>query len=94
MTNKKSNMIINTAQGLIWACLFILPSAVWYFIASDIQSFGATFYLTTQLLLPAFLRRIFSSPAPTATPHRASTPVKLWNSAARWKPMWISYATG
>ena len=55
MTNKKSNMIINTAQGLIWACLFILPSAVWYFIASDIQSFGATFYLTTQLLLPAFL---------------------------------------
>lgn len=55
MTNRKSNMIINTAQGLIWACLFILPSAVWYFIASDIQSFGATFYLTTQLLLPAFL---------------------------------------
>lgn len=54
MTNRKSN-IINTAQGLIWACLFILPSAVWYFIASDIQSFGATFYLTTQLLLPAFL---------------------------------------
>ena len=55
MTNKKSNMIINTAQGLIWACLFILPSAVWYFIAWDIKSFGATFYLTTQLLLPAFL---------------------------------------
>ena len=55
MTNKKSNMIINTAQGLIWACLFILPSAVWYFIASDIKSFGATFHLTTQLLLPAFL---------------------------------------
>lgn len=55
MTNRKSNIIINTAQGLIWACLFILPSAVWYFIASDIQSFGATFYLTTQLLLPAFL---------------------------------------
>ena len=55
MTNRKSNMIINTAQALIWACLFILPSAVWYFIASDIQSFGATFYLTTQLLLPAFL---------------------------------------
>ena len=55
MTNKKSNMIINTAQGLIWACLFILPSAVWYFIAWDIKSFGATLYLTTQLLLPAFL---------------------------------------
>lgn len=55
MTNKKSNMIINTAQGLIWACLFILPSAVWYFIAWDIKSFGATFYLTTQFLLPAFL---------------------------------------
>ena len=55
MTNKKSNMIINTAQALIWACLFILPSAVWYFIASDIQSFGATFYLTSQVLLPAFL---------------------------------------
>ena len=55
MTNRKINIIINTAQGLIWACLFILPSAVWYFIASDIQSFGATFYLTTQLLLPAFL---------------------------------------
>ena len=55
MTNKKSNMIINTAQGLIWACLFILPSAVWYFIAWDIKSFGATFHLTTQLLLPAFL---------------------------------------
>ena len=55
MTNKQSNMIINTAQGLIWACLFILPSAVWYFIAWDIKSFGATFYLTTQLLLPAFL---------------------------------------
>ena len=55
MTNKKSNVIINTAQGLIWACLFILPSAVWYFIAWDIKSFGATFYLTTQLLLPAFL---------------------------------------
>ena len=55
MTNKKSNMIINTAQGLIWACLFILPSAVWYFIAWDIKSFGATFYLTNQLLLPAFL---------------------------------------
>ena len=55
MTNRKSNIIINTAQGLIWACLFILPSALWYFIASDIQSFGATFYLTTQLLLPAFL---------------------------------------
>lgn len=55
MTNRKSNMIINTAQGLIWACLFILPSAVWYFIASDIKSFGATFHLTTQLLLPAFL---------------------------------------
>lgn len=55
MTNKKSNMIINTAQALIWACLFILPSAVWYFIASDIKSFGATFHLTTQLLLPAFL---------------------------------------
>ena len=55
MTNKKSNMIINTAQGIIWACLFILPSAVWYFIASDIRSLGSTFYLTTQLLLPAFL---------------------------------------
>ena len=55
MTNRKSNMIINTAQGLIWACLFLLPSAVWYFIASDIKSFGATFHLTTQLLLPAFL---------------------------------------
>ena len=55
MTNRKSNMIINTAQALIWACLFILPSAVWYFIASDIKSFGATFHLTTQLLLPAFL---------------------------------------
>ena len=55
MTNRKSNIIINKAQGLIWACLFILPSAVWYFIASDIQSFGATFHLTTQLLLPAFL---------------------------------------
>ena len=55
MTNKKSNMIINTAQGLIWACLFILPSAVWYFIAWDIKSFGAIFYLTTLLLLPAFL---------------------------------------
>lgn len=55
MTNKKSNMIINTAQALIWASLFILPSAVWYFIASDIKSFGATFHLTTQLLLPAFL---------------------------------------
>ena len=55
MTNKKSNMIINTAQGLIWACLFILPSTVWYFIAWDIKSFGATLYLTTQLLLPAFL---------------------------------------
>lgn len=55
MTNKKINIIINTAQGLIWACLFILPSAVWYFIASDIQSFGATFHLTTQLMLPSFL---------------------------------------
>ena len=55
MTNRKINIIINTAQGLIWACLFILPSAVWYFIAWDIKSFGATFYLTTQLLLPAFL---------------------------------------
>ena len=55
MTNKKINIIINTAQGLIWACLFLLPSAVWYFIASDIKSFGATFHLTTQLLLPAFL---------------------------------------
>lgn len=55
MTNKKSNMIINTAQGIIWACLFILPSAVWYFIASDIRSLGSTFYLTTLLLLPAFL---------------------------------------
>lgn len=55
MTNKKINIIINTAQGLIWACLFILPSAVWYFIASDIRSLGSSFYLTTQLLLPAFL---------------------------------------
>lgn len=55
MTNKKSNMIINTAQGIIWACLFILPSAVWYFIASDIRSLGSSFYFTTQLLLPAFL---------------------------------------
>ena len=55
MTNRKSNMIINTAQGLVWACLFLLPSAVWYFIASDIKSFGATFHLTAQLLLPAFL---------------------------------------
>ena len=55
MTNRKINIIINTAQGLIWACLFILPSAVWYFIASDIQSFGATFHLTTQLMLPSFL---------------------------------------
>ena len=55
MTNRTSNIIINTAQGLIWAFLFILPSAVWYFIASDIQSFGATFYLTSQVLLPAFL---------------------------------------
>lgn len=55
MINKKSNMIINTAQGIIWACLFILPSAVWYFIASDIRSLGSTFHLTTQLLLPAFL---------------------------------------
>ena len=55
MTNRKSNMIINTAQGIIWASLFILPSAVWYFIASDIRSLGSSFYLTTQLLLPAFL---------------------------------------
>lgn len=55
MTNKKSNMIINTAQGIIWASLFILPSAVWYFIASDIRSLGSSFYFTTQLLLPAFL---------------------------------------
>ena len=55
MTNKKINIIINTAQCLIWACLFILPSAVWYFIASDIRSLGSSFYLTTQLLLPAFL---------------------------------------
>lgn len=55
MTNRKINIIINTAQGIIWTCLFILPSAVWYFIASDIRSLGSTFYLTTQLLLPAFL---------------------------------------
>lgn len=55
MSNRKINIIINTAQGIIWACLFILPSAVWYFIASDIRSLGSTFYLTTQLLLPAFL---------------------------------------
>lgn len=55
MTNKKINIIINTAQGIIWACLFILPSAVWYFIASDIRSLGSSFYFTTQLLLPAFL---------------------------------------
>lgn len=55
MTNSKINIIINTAQGIIWACLFILPSAVWYFIASDIRSLGSSFYFTTQLLLPAFL---------------------------------------
>lgn len=55
MTNRKINIIINTAQGIIWACLFILPSAVWYFIASDIRSLGSSFYFTTQLLLPAFL---------------------------------------
>lgn len=55
MTNRKNNIIINTAQGIIWACLFILPSAVWYFIASDIRSLGSSFYFTTQLLLPAFL---------------------------------------
>ena len=55
MTNRKINIIINTAQGIIWACLFIVPSAVWYFIASDIRSLGSSFYFTTQLLLPVFL---------------------------------------
>ena len=55
MINRKSNIIINMAQALIWACIFILPSAVWYLIASDIKSLGATFFLTTSLMLPSFL---------------------------------------
>ena len=55
MTNRKSNAIINMAQALIWACLFVLPSAVWYLIMADLKSIGPVFNLTTSLLLPSFL---------------------------------------
>ena len=42
----------------------------------------------------AFLRRIYSCPAPTATRPPVSIPVKRWNSAARWRPMWTFCVTG
>ena len=55
MKSRKSNIIINLVQGLVWAGIFLTPTAVWYLISADIKSLYGIFNATATLFLPSFL---------------------------------------